>query len=130
MTWKTYNQICRPYISKELRARILTDQNARCIYCGLRLIMAIHKRHDIVITKLNWDHLVPVSYRRNYNIVASCHICNQIKSDKIFDTLEDARKYIIHKRVKKGYFPASLYDEYEAYQDKELMYWNDLLWSH
>ena len=50
--------------------------------------------------------MIPWCYgydNRVVNFVASCHICNAIKTDKIFDTPEQARGYIIERREKKGW---------------------------
>jgi 5-methylcytosine-specific restriction endonuclease McrA len=44
-----------------------------------------------------WDHLVPYVYgydNSDDNFVAACQICNNIKSSKLFSSLEEAREYI------------------------------------
>lgn len=37
------------------------------------------------------------------NFVAACHVCNGIKSDKLFQTLDEARVFIQLAREAKGY---------------------------
>jgi hypothetical protein len=112
------------------RARILTEQNARCIYCGLPLLYAIRKKGKIIITHLEWDHFIPYAYNYNSQFVCACNVCNRIKHDKIFDSIEDARKFILARRKAKQYFPVSYEEESDAENDDELVYWNILVRSN
>jgi len=55
---------------------------------------------------INWDHRLPYSFSRNNysrNFVAACQVCNGIKSDKIFQELDEAQIYIQGERKSKGY---------------------------
>lgn len=83
---------------------ILEKQQNRCLYCNREFGTPYLRNHRILKTKLNWDHLIPFSYSRNNknNFVAACHICNGIKSNKMFDTTEEVFHYVEHNRKKKG----------------------------
>jgi 5-methylcytosine-specific restriction endonuclease McrA len=75
--------------------KILINQEGKCFYC------------KEVLEKPICDHFVPYSFSQNNNIenfVISCERCNQIKHNKIFYSVEDAKNYInnkvLHKRKK------------------------------
>jgi len=87
---------------------ILLRQANRCLYCDLQFGTPLwsEKRNKVVFVKIAWDHFVPYSYSFNNkraNFVGACSICNGIKSNKMFETLKDARNYILYTRKKKGY---------------------------
>jgi thioredoxin-related protein len=53
-----------------------------------------------------WVQVPPWIYATNNketNIVASCHICNQLKKDMVFNNDDEARNYIQNKRTKAGF---------------------------
>jgi len=81
----------------EERRVILELQGNRCLYCELLFGAPVERRNRLLFLKVNWDHFVPFSYTQNnyaYNFVAACQICNGIKSNLMFKTLEEARVYI------------------------------------
>lgn len=86
---------------------IIKVQGNRCLYCGLKFgtLMYRKKTNKIFVLRLNWDHLVPYAYSRDNkaNFVAACHVCNNIKSNKVFNTVEDVFHYVRYHRKKKGY---------------------------
>lgn len=86
------------------RKNILLRQRNLCIYCGIQFgEWIIHKNKPYYI-KPNWDHVVPYSYCFNNsdkNFVASCFVCNGIKSDKIFDTFQQTVLYVQTERIKQ-----------------------------
>lgn len=84
--------------------RILETQDGRCFYCGLKLNEWYHDGKFARCRELHWDHVFPYSIGLNNNVdnfVAACSQCNLIKSDKVFDTLDDAANYVRNKRAKK-----------------------------
>ena len=86
--------------------KILSKQNNRCIYCGVRFGGLVARRSENITVLLEWDHFIPFSYSQNNsasNFLASCQICNQIKSSQVFDSIEDAKSYIMEQRKTKGY---------------------------
>ena len=74
----------------KLKQRILREQEFRCIYC------ACYIKHNAV-----YDHFVPWAYggpSKHGNIVASCRACNAVKSSKCFNSMSEARIYILNER--------------------------------
>lgn len=88
------------------RIRVQEAQGNRCLYCELPIGTAIWRRAQTVILRTNWDHFVPYSYlARNpdNNWVLACHVCNGIKTARMFDTVQTARQVILPVREAKGY---------------------------
>lgn len=70
-------------ITPTLRRKILDRDAGICFYCG-------YEAEEV-------DHIVPYSYGGTddeNNLIASCTICNQIVSNRVFDTLEEKRDWI------------------------------------
>ena len=90
--------------TKEVQNKILELQNNRCLYCGELFGTPYMRNNKILYTKLHFDHLIPYSYslENKYNFVGTCNICNGIKSNKMFDTVEEVYHYVIYTRKKKG----------------------------
>jgi len=92
--------------SKSDRDRILIEQEGRCFYCGSLLGETRLRKGKPVTLKINWDHRVPYAFTQNNrteNFVAACHVCNIIKSDKVFRDADEARVFIALRRKNKGY---------------------------
>jgi len=92
--------------SAEWRRHILSDQQERCFYCKRRFGSTIWRGPKRVTLRLNWDHVSPWVYslsNKDQNFVAACHVCNGIKRDMIFDSVEKALAYIDNRRTEKGY---------------------------
>lgn len=89
----------------EKRAQ-LDRQNNRCLYCEREFNTHVFRYGKAVRLNLVWDHFVPFAYSQNnhsQNYVAACHVCNGIKSDHMFQTVEEAAAYILTQREAKGY---------------------------
>ena len=91
----------------QIKQRELAEtQENRCFYCK-RLIGDFYiYRGKTRQLKRHWDHLLPYCFARDNqdtNFVLACNICNSIKSDLVFKTLEDSSEYIDIIRKKKGY---------------------------
>lgn len=94
----------RPRLAERNRAVELQD--SRCLYCELPIGTAIWRNSRTVILRTNWDHFIPYAYlARNpgSNWVLACHVCNIIKSCRMFDTVQQAREAILPTREAKGY---------------------------
>ena len=64
------------------------------------------RQEKALTIKVNWDHQLPYAFSQNNatsNFVAACHVCNGIKSDRLFKTVEEAQLYLAQKRKQKGY---------------------------
>jgi hypothetical protein len=91
---------------KAEKDRILEEQEDRCFYCGVRLESTRFRKGKPIIIKVNWDHQLPYTFSQNNatsNFVAACHVCNGIKSNRLFKTIEEAQVYLAGKRKQKGY---------------------------
>lgn len=92
--------------NKKTKEYLLAIQGNACLYCEKSFNSFTYRNYKPVKLKLNWDHLIPYSYNQNNwheNWCAACHICNGIKSNKMFETIEECRNYINMIREKKGY---------------------------
>lgn len=72
----------------QLLATIFGDM---CFYCG-----------EGAATVL--DHVLPYSYDQNSdidNLRPCCALCNSLASDKIFESIEDKRQYLLDKRRRR-----------------------------
>ena len=88
------------------REEILNQQNHQCIYCECTFGMQFLRNGRKRILRVEWDHALPFSYSQNNNannFVAACQVCNRLKHDFIFSSLDEARVYLADQRAKKGY---------------------------
>lgn len=108
---------------------LLAKHDNHCLYCCKELGKYIKHRNKLVLLKVTWDHFIPYSYLQDNpedNWVLSCQICNGIKSNKIFETLKEAKEHIYaqretnlstvqervyHKKRKTNLLPARLQGE-------------------
>jgi len=92
-----------PQVEKE---KILKEQEYRCFYCGVLFDSMRFRNGKSLTIKVNWDHQLPFAFSQNNsssNFVAACHVCNGIKSDRVFRTVEEAQVFLANKRKQKGY---------------------------
>lgn len=99
----------------EQRREILNRQNNRCLYCDNEFGAEVRRKMMAINLRLHWDHFVPYSYgltNGGTNWVAACHVCNGIKSARMFDSVAEAQAYIRERWDQKGYeldfFPHSV----------------------
>jgi hypothetical protein len=78
------------------KRKLLEQQNHQCYYCGADL-------NEFGI-KTHFDHVVSFNYSGNNhpsNFVAACEMCNLLKSDLFFDSLEEAKEYVVNERLRR-----------------------------
>lgn len=100
----TSGRRARPTAARQ--AELLAEQENRCLYCRNKFGEQIRYGTLSLRVSVKWDHLVPLAVsgdNRDSNFVASCQICNGLKSSSVFDTVGDARDFIA-KRAKRGWF--------------------------
>lgn len=90
------------------RKAMLELQEGKCIYCSIPFGTPFWstRQKKILTTRVCYDHLVPFKYsqdNRDINFVCACQLCNAIKYDMIFQTIEEARLYVNKRRAQKGY---------------------------
>lgn len=95
-----------------LQVDVLLAQDNRCLYCGNVFgdFVRVPGR-GLVILGLEWDHFIPYAYlvrNPDWNWVASCTLCNRLKSAAIFASVSDARAHVIRAWLRKGYRPAPI----------------------
>ena len=98
----------RSYIPIKIKQEILAYQENKCIYCEHKFndIIWHPRRKKYIHLRIHFDHFVCWNYSGNnrpYNLVASCHVCNQIKHDKYFPDIPSAREFILKRRHEKGF---------------------------
>lgn len=93
---------------KNLLIKLIKKQKGRCIYCNIQFGDIISIKNGYRISKAILDHFIPFSFTQNNrkdNFVVSCQVCNSIKSNFHFSSIEKARKYIQDVRTRKGMVP-------------------------
>ena len=96
----------RKPLSEKNKKLILDLQNYSCFYCLTPFNFEVKRNGKVIKLKIEFDHQVPYSFLNNNdtdNIVASCNVCNRIKSNFCFQTTDEARIYIQNIRESKGY---------------------------
>jgi len=95
----------RKYPSVKIMQDLIRDQKDTCLYCENGFNSFYMKNNKIMKVKRNYDHVVPFSYLQespDKNWILSCNVCNSIKSNKMFKTIQDTKDYIRYEREKRG----------------------------
>lgn len=98
---------------KSLKKQLLEFQGNSCLYCEQKFNKTVRVRSKSKRTRLSklritWDHFIPYSYNQNRkddNWVAACQFCNSWKSDRLFNSVEEARVYLKQQWEIKGEKP-------------------------
>lgn len=99
---------CRKRPSAKAQKTLLEKYEQGCAYCHLKFgDVVVRDKAPLrpIVLKLAWDHRIPYAYSgdsSDENFVPSCHVCNGLKSSKIFDTLEECGEYLRTLRRQKG----------------------------
>ena len=94
----------RPSLARQ--REILEAQGNRCLYCENEFGTLVAVRGVMRRLGVAWDHLVPFSYsanNRDENFAAACGLCNGVKSNRVFETIEDARAFVKREWFRKEY---------------------------
>ena len=110
LTPERYKRECEPEqrrrtLPLKAREKQLEAQDYKCFYCERTFGSTVFRSGRSIKLRIHYDHMVPYSLSQNNqasNFVAACHICNSIKSDFCFQTVEEAQIYIRQKWVEKG----------------------------
>lgn len=92
--------------NREEREHILENQGYACFYCGVAFKSIRYRNNDPILIQLTWDHKLPYVIFQNSdpdNFVAACQVCNALKHDMVFQTLEDAQVFLAIRRKQKGF---------------------------
>ena len=90
--------------NKDIRKNLLEIQQNACAYCRHTFGTIYIRKNVTYRLKINWDHFVPYSFiQANDKLgwVAACNVCNNIKSNSIFASIEEVVKYVSKKIINK-----------------------------
>lgn len=97
----------RVFLSQTDRNALLARQDWNCFYCGRGFGALVFRKGKEIRLRVEYDHLVPHSYSFNgskFNFVAACHVCNKMKSNLMFNSVEEVQVYLHTKWKDKGYY--------------------------
>ena len=82
---------------RRIRTEVCRRDNYICCYCGIDLLASNTLFHFRSV-----DHIQPIGEGGESldtkNMVCCCNICNNMKSNYVASSIEDARRYIDNKR--------------------------------
>jgi len=96
----------RKHPTRESRKQILESQGFTCVYCGEAFGATKNQHGREFKLRLEWDHFYPFAStadNRTENFVAACHVCNRLKRDRVFLSIEEASVSLYDERQQKGY---------------------------
>ena len=88
------------------RDELIQTQNGLCFWCLIPFATREYRGAREIQKKIHIEHIEPFIYAScdvPGNLVASCSVCNQIKSCLMFPNIYDARDFIQNRRLLKGY---------------------------
>lgn len=105
--WQGFGRRKRRRPGKLIRTQVLAEQQNRCIYCSIEFgTVTTNRSGKGVIAKCTWDHFIPYIHdpiqMRPGNWLAACQVCNGAKRDLVFDSLVEARDYVLGKRWRRN----------------------------
>ncbi|MFA6309729.1 MAG: HNH endonuclease [Clostridia bacterium] len=80
--------------------KLLALQNNKCFYCGKEFDLQYYRNGKVRKLIAHADHQIPYSYlltNPDDNFVMACCVCNMFKSAKMFESVEDCKKYLDYK---------------------------------
>lgn len=103
-------RMCEPEAARRrpsaaMARHILAEQGNSCLYCDRPFDSVVWYGGKVRTIKLRWDHMVPWNYgrdNRDCNFAAACQICNSIKSNRMFMTVEEVRAYVQKRWADRG----------------------------
>lgn len=99
----------RELLSPNEKRKLLEMQKHKCFYCDCDLNSSWYMGGRMKVPRkitIQYDHVVPWVFSNNDdldNFVAACNVCNMIKKDRIFPTIDKLREWILWKREDMNY---------------------------
>jgi 5-methylcytosine-specific restriction endonuclease McrA len=99
----------RRHLPGRIKQTILEAQEGKCFYCQCDLSSTWYISPRMKTprrVRTEFDHLLPFAFcndQNTSNFVAACNVCNRIKYDRVFDSVEKLVSYIEFKRGRLGY---------------------------
>lgn len=94
-------RVALPAYTKE---KLLMLYDYSCAYCCKSYGAIVLYKNEPTMVTLSWDHAVPFSFsydNRPTNYLPACQICNAVKGNKMFNTIEEVQEYV-QARIKKS----------------------------
>jgi len=113
------------HIPEFVKLSKIAEQNNRCIYCDREFGTAAMKDGILEILRPEPDHLDPRAAggkTKDANIHYACHLCNSLKSDFLFDGIDDARVFLAEAWARKNYTTAPLLIPFSRSKDLAISY--------
>jgi hypothetical protein len=88
------------------RTELVNRQNKICFWCKVEFDKDEYRHGKLVNKTIHIEHIEPFIYSFDNspdNFVASCSICNSLKSCLMFQTIHECREYIKTQRALKGF---------------------------
>ncbi|MEM4270784.1 MAG: HNH endonuclease [Candidatus Pacearchaeota archaeon] len=79
------------------------DKKFKCEYCDQNIL-----ENEYIYESAEVEHFIPKS-RGGTEVRLSCHFCNKLKRDEIFESIEDARSKL--KKKREEYLKKFRYEE-------------------
>ena len=93
----------RKAITTKERRGLIEQQNNRCFYCDCDLGGYYIRNNTLRKIKAHIDHVHPFSAVGNATeFVAACNVCNQIKSNKVFSSMDELIDHIKNRKRDKN----------------------------
>lgn len=88
---------------KEKLNDLIQEQRGKCYYCSLPFSIAIIHKGNMKWLRPRLDHYIPYAYTQTHTkkLVASCQICNQIKSSSFPFDERELRVKILDRFISK-----------------------------
>jgi 5-methylcytosine-specific restriction endonuclease McrA len=94
------------YIPDYVKQAKIQEQGNRCVYCERAFGSPILHNGNVEILEPQAEHFTPRSASgRNVdsNLNYACHVCNRLKSDYLFETVQEVRAWLVAEWTHKEY---------------------------
>jgi 5-methylcytosine-specific restriction endonuclease McrA len=94
------------HVPEYVRLAKIEEQNNECLYCSREFGSAVTNAGVIENLRPEVDHLHPQAgggRTNEKNVHYACHVCNRLKSDFLFDTVDEVKAFLVEEWERKGY---------------------------
>lgn len=120
---------CNRNIPKQLRDRLIKDQDNACFYCNQVFGELVCYKKKFFVLKPNIDHIVPFltcQCNADNNLVAACQVCNRIKWAYVFESVQALFAYIKRMWQENGEMTCNQVKRKVAFSVVEHLYQKEL----
>jgi len=80
---------------QQARQETLIAQDFCCLFCECRFKQRVYHQSHPIHLQLRWLTDTPVIHRRQQHLIAACHVCAKLTRYAEFQTIEEAKTYVI-----------------------------------